>query len=79
MVNLNTEKAFKVAGDLPLKYFAQSADDALWYGQKLYPNGFTVVKAITNSNIQNLWFPGIDIGAYVFESTDLSLLTPIIP
>ena len=64
---LKERKAFTLqARGTESKYFAKSIDDAHWYGTRLYPDGYTIVKGVYKGNISNHWYPNVDIGAYNF-------------
>jgi RHS repeat-associated protein len=65
-------------GGVESKYFAKSVEDANWYGQKIYPNGYSIIEGSVKGPIDHLWFPNIDIGAYVFPTEHLPNITPII-
>ncbi|MBV4360605.1 hypothetical protein [Pinibacter aurantiacus] len=65
-------------GGVEAKYFAQSLEDANWYGQKLYPNGYSIIKGTVQSPISaaEYWYPHVDIGAYVFPQEALPFIKP---
>ena len=65
-------------GGVEAKYFAGSLQDAHWYGQRLYPNGYSVVQGTVSSkvNLNQYWYPNIDIGAYVFPRNILPYVKP---
>jgi hypothetical protein len=65
-------------GGLEVKYFAKNLEDAHWYGQRLYPNGYSVIQGTVKGtvNASDYWFPHIDIGAYVFPSETLPYIIP---
>jgi hypothetical protein len=65
-------------GGVEVKYFAKSVEDAHWYGQKLYPDGYSIILGKVNAplNANQYWFPHIDIGAYAFPKEALPLITP---
>ncbi|WP_264530374.1 hypothetical protein [Flavobacterium sp. N502540] len=66
------------AGVLESKYFAQSLQDAHWYGKGLYPNGYSIIEATVKSPVDasQYWFPHIDIGAFVFPAETLPYIIP---
>jgi RHS repeat-associated protein len=59
------------------KYFAQSLEDAHWYGSKLYPEGYSIVRGSVQEPIGEFWHPNVDIGAYFFPTDFLLNVTPI--
>jgi hypothetical protein len=63
-------------GGIEVKYFAKSYKDAKWYGKKLYPDGYTIIKGkiSISVDINAYWYPNIDIGAYVFPKEILPLI-----
>jgi RHS repeat-associated protein len=65
-------------GGIETKYFAQSLEDAHWYGQRLYPEGYSIVTGNVNStlNASKYWFPHTDIGAYAFPREVLQYIIP---
>lgn len=38
-------------GGVEAKYFARSLQDAHWHGQRLYPNGYSVVQGTVSSKV----------------------------
>jgi hypothetical protein len=63
-------------GGVEVKYFAKSLEDAHWYGQRLYPNGYSIIKATVKGPTNRFWYPDIDIGAYVFPKEALPKIIP---
>ncbi len=65
-------------GGLEVKYFAKTLEDAHWYGQRLYPNGYSIIQGTVKGtvNTSEYWFPHIDIGAYVFPGETLPYIIP---
>ncbi|WP_131539021.1 RHS repeat domain-containing protein [Pedobacter nototheniae] len=65
-------------GGVEAKYFAKSLEDAHWYGQRLYPNGYSIIQGTVKSpvNAAQHWFPHVDIGAYVFPKETLPYIIP---
>lgn len=65
-------------GGVEAKYFAGSRNDAHWYGQRLYPNGYSIVRGTVNPRIktQQYWYQNVDIGAYVFPRNILPYIKP---
>lgn len=65
-------------GGVEAKYFARSLEDANWYGQKLYPNGYSIVKGtvVAPVNPAQYWYPHVDIGVYVFPRETLPYIIP---
>lgn len=79
LASINKIGKFTTEGsDLEVKYFAKTLEDAHWYGPKLYPKGYKVVKGVVSSavNAAEYWYPGIDIGAYVFPEEVLPYIIP---
>ena len=74
----NTGKFSLQQGGVEAKYFAKSLEDAHWYGSKLYPNGYSVIKGTVKGpvNAGQYWFPHVDIGAYVFPKQTLPYIIP---
>ena len=74
----NTGQFSLQEGGLESKYFAKSIEDAQWYGERLYPNGYTVIQAAVRDavNPSQYWYPSIDIGAYVFPKETLPYIIP---
>jgi len=74
----NTGQFSLQEGGLESKYFAESIQDAHWYGERLYPNGYSVVQATVREAINPVqyWYPSIDIGAYVFPKETLPYIIP---
>ena len=56
------------------KYFAQSFEDAHWYGAKLYPEGYSIVRGSVQGPIGEFWYPDVDIGAYFFPTDFYQML-----
>ncbi|MDR7212725.1 hypothetical protein [Flavobacterium piscis] len=65
-------------GGVEAKYFAKSIEDAHWYGQRLYPNGYSIIQGTVKApvNAAQHWFPHVDIGAYVFPKETLPYIIP---
>lgn len=80
--SINSSKSFVLKeGGTEVKYFAKTLEDAHWYGSKLYPEGYGVIRATVNSsvNVGKFWHPYVDIGAYAFPGNILPYVKPIIP
>ena len=76
---INETKSFSLQeGGLEFKYFAKTKQDALWYGEKLYPNGFRIIEGTikTPFNLKHHWYPNVDIGAYNFPKEVLPRIKP---
>lgn len=58
--------------------FTKSIEDANWYGERLYPNGYSIIQATVKApiNVAEHWFPHVDIGAYVFPKEILPYIIP---
>jgi RHS repeat-associated protein len=65
-------------GGLESKYFAKSIKDASWYGQKIYPDGYSIIKGTVKEqvDVNQFWYPNIDIGAFVFPKELLPFIIP---
>ncbi len=63
-------------GGTEVKYFAKSVEDANWYGQRLYPNGYTIIEASTTKPVGAYWFPHTDIGNFAFPNHFLPYIRP---
>jgi hypothetical protein len=65
-------------GGLMGKYFAKSVEDANWYGQNLYPEGYTIIQGTVKGpvNASQFWHQHIDIGAYYFPEETLPFIVP---
>ncbi|WP_028788758.1 hypothetical protein [Terrimonas ferruginea] len=74
----NTGKFSLQQGGVEAKYFAKSFEDAHWYGQRLYPNGYSIIKGTVKApvNAAEHWFRHVDIGAYVFPKETLPYIIP---
>lgn len=74
----NTGQFFLQEGGTEVKYFAQSVEDAHWYGQQLYPNGYSIIQGTVMPSVDasKYWFPYIDIGAYAFPKDVLPNIIP---
>ena len=72
-------------GGVEAKYFAKSKTAALFYGEKIYPKGYTVIKGTAPSSIKSFWHAGSDAwksfrgGAYIVPPDALNVITPILP
>jgi hypothetical protein len=72
-------------GGVESKYFAKSKTAALFYGEKIYPKGYTVIKGTAPSSIKSFWHAGSDAwksfrgGAYIVPQDALNIITPILP
>ncbi len=67
-------------GGVESKYFAKSIEDAQWWGQNLYPDGFTIVKGVTTESIGHFWSPYTDgLGAYIISKEFLPKIIPYRP
>ncbi len=74
----NTGKFSLQPGGVEAKYFAKSFEDAHWYGQRLYPNGYSIIQGTVKSPVDagQYWFPHVDIGSYVFPKETLPYIIP---
>ncbi len=80
--SINNSKNFLLKeGGTEVKYFAKTLKDAHWYGNKLYPEGYSIIQGTVNSSVNAgmYWYPYVDIGAYAFPRTILPYVKPIIP
>jgi len=80
--SINSSKSFLLKeGGTEVKYFARTLQDAHWYGGKLYPEGYSVIKGSLNLSIDagKYWYPYVDIGAYAFPGNILPYVKPIFP
>ena len=80
--SINNSKSFLLKeGGTEVKYFAKTLQDAHWYGGKLYPEGYSVIRGTINPslNIGTYWYPYVDIGAYAFPGNFLPYIKPIFP
>lgn len=80
--SINNSKSFLLKeGGTEVKYFAKTLQDAHWYGGKLYPEGYSVIKGSLNLSIDagKYWYPYVDIGAYAFPGNILPYVKPIFP
>jgi RHS repeat-associated protein len=65
-------------GGVEVKYFARTLEEAHWYGQKLYPKGYSVIQATVKGSVNagHYWYPYTDIGAYAFPQPILPYIIP---
>ena len=65
-------------GGVEVKYFAKSLQDVKWYWNTIYKGEYTIIKGVVDKsvNVNQYWFPNIDIGAYVFPQEILPFITP---
>jgi hypothetical protein len=74
----NTSQFLLNEGGTEVKYFAKSLEDAHWYGEILYPDGYSIIKGKVSSPINSaeFWYPHSDIGAYIFPKDALPYIIP---
>ncbi|MDR1199324.1 MAG: hypothetical protein LBK94_10020 [Prevotellaceae bacterium] len=80
--SINTSKSFLLKeGGAEVKWFAKSLEDAHWYGNRLFPDGYSVIRGTVSPsvNIGRYWYPSVDIGSYVFPGNVLPYIKPILP
>jgi RHS repeat-associated protein len=80
--SINSSKNFLLKeGGTEVKYFAKTFQDAHWYGSRLYPEGYSVIRGTINPSVSigSYWYPYVDIGAYAFPGNFLPYIKPIFP
>jgi hypothetical protein len=68
--SIKNDNAFSLhEGGVELKYFAKTYKDAQCFGERPYPDRYTIVKGTIPAkiNVNNHWYPNVDIiGTYAF-------------
>lgn len=61
-----------------VKYFANSVEDAHFYEQRFYSNGYEIIEATVIKPIKanQYWYSYVDIGAHVFPKESLHYIIP---